>query len=390
MSGKKKDKKPYAVSPTIFAACMEITQGSATEAGLLCQMVIRVTSKGGSGTLTDHNGEKGWLAISAIQWYVITGYSRHQYNDALAGLKGKQLVEGMRRKLSWDSPSAITWLRVPAHVISLVAEIQGRKPITAFGEVIDTSITEETEITSVAISDETEISDVVISEKAAPLNINEMVNNEIESKENNLNVIVAAAKTTNKVTGFPYSKEVVGKSKDDKDWYIREMKQIYKFSSSAYEPYTIQRCQQLRDIFEYLKTNPSNFHSYCRVGDDPHRYALKLIVEGWTDFSLYAQNNYGAYNMPLQATLFSIVHQTKAIPGFVKLACYFSLHLERAKSLGHEGRSFWQVADDYQKSATATYTEMIQIISELKTDCFLSDSEHSKINKANLLKKLHF
>lgn len=97
-----KKKKPFAVKPTLFAACVELAEGSAVAGGLLCQVSLLTEH----GSLKDEKNIEGWLALSSPQWRVLTGYTRHQHNQALKFLKDMPVMIVARLLLQTDPDHA--------------------------------------------------------------------------------------------------------------------------------------------------------------------------------------------------------------------------------------------------------------------------------------------
>jgi hypothetical protein len=125
---KKQAKIPFAVKPTIYAACVELCKGNAAAGGLLCQIQIR--SEG--NTLSDEKSKKGWLVLSSTQWRCVTGFSRHRYDNALKLIKKIGVIESRRRKLNYKDPAALTWIRLTDLAKSEIKGIMSRNAISAF------------------------------------------------------------------------------------------------------------------------------------------------------------------------------------------------------------------------------------------------------------------
>lgn len=298
-----KKKKPFTVQPSIYAACVELT-GSPTAGGLLCQIAIRSEKK----TLTDEKGETGWLALSSDQWRVLTGFSRHQYNDALGVLKKKGLIRFRRRRLSKKHVAALAWLRLSENTKSAIAEIMDREGITAFQEIPISSISEFSDNMPVPISEETD----------------SLIKMNISENDNDLkNVIVEKIITGG--SSFSQDKGAQGKKKSEtkKEWFEATVKEIYKNCPHLPpEPYKLQSAKALEEIKEYLEVNPAGFFAFCPPESDPFIYALGLTIQNWEDFVSYATGYFGAYNMPKIPAIWALNVQLKSVPEFVKAVAF--------------------------------------------------------------------
>lgn len=372
MNKPKKTKKPYAVKPTIYAACIEITNRNPTAGGLLCQMMI----KSESGTLRNQDGEDGWLAITAKQWLILTGFSRHQYDNALKKLKKMGLIEFGRRKLSWTDPAAITWVKVSEEAISQIAEILERERVSAFGETTSGIISEQTENPTAITYQNTDMAEHTISEDAEPLIKNEITKNEIVINENTSNDIVAKPKL--KLSAFSSKKGFIGKEGNEANWFMSQMRIIYFYSGHSPEPYSPKRLAEYMEMIDYLNFNPLNFHDYCSKDEDPNLYAIKLAIEGWYEFTQYAVRNYGSYNVPPKPDLWAVKQQIKVIPDFLKLVYFSNLITKRCASGDCKPPDFHKVAEEYSKSyRMCTRQEMEDRVAEMSPDHFLTSAQKS-------------
>lgn len=300
----KKTKKKFIVKPGLYAACVELADDPAA-GGLLCQIVLLSEIK----TLIDQKGETGWLSLSRGQWRVLTSFTRHQHDRAIKCLKERGLIESFRRKLRYKDPAALAWIRLTEKTKSGIAEIKEREGISAFAENMS-------ELLSVLTENDGEL----ISAKTDSLKEMNISKNEEEVE----NVIVE--KTITEESAVHYKevkqKESKGSSADEK-WFTKTMAEIYGDSCFTPEPYNYSACAALRNIMEWLVTNPGKFHTACKGYPDPVKSGLKAIIHNWVYFCQFSHGWYNTYNHPSVPQIWSLKHQSKAIPDYIKFLAYF-------------------------------------------------------------------
>ncbi len=208
----KKAAKPFAVKPSIYAACVELTTGNTVAGGLLCQIALRSEGK----ALKDEHNIEGWLVLSIQQWRYVTGFSRHQYNDALRYLKKNGLIQYRRRKLKYKDRAALGWVRLADNAKSSIGEIMSRPAISAFAEEVSNNASDIAEKTALPISD-----------KPDALNKMNILENDNESE----NVVIEETTTPESISNKKQKKQKgIKKEVSRKDWFNSVQKDIYQAS----------------------------------------------------------------------------------------------------------------------------------------------------------------
>lgn len=319
--------KSFLVKPSVYAACVELTGGNLTAAGLLCQAVIRAKGK----TLKDESGQDGWLVLSSTQWRCLTGFTRHQHNNALHALKSKSLIDHRRRKLRYNDPAALAWIRVPEHVKSGIAEIMSGTGISAFDDLTTSLKSPGAENESMATSD-----------AAEALMVNEMTKNE-DKKEN---VVIEKTKKEFCVSQAQAGSSKINNSALAQNWFNSTIAEIYKGSQYSPEPFQKTSYLTLKEILAYLD---ENLGSELNQNIQSPVAALHTIILSWADFSWFAQTVFGGFNIPMMPQLWSMKHQLKCIPEYVKYQQYLTGLEEAARVLGFQLNKSAAVRRDLDK-----------------------------------------
>lgn len=301
---KKTTKKKFIVKPGLYAACVELAADPAA-GGLLCQIVLM--SEG--NTLKDQKGETGWLSLSRTQWMVLTSFTRHQHDRAVKCLKDRGLIESFRRKLKYNDPAALAWIRLAEKTKSGIAEIKEREGISAFAEHMSA-------LASVLTEKDGELTSAITD------SLKEM--NKTKNEKEVENVIVEKTITEESTVHYKEvkQKESKGSSADEK-WFTKTMDEIYGDSPFTAEPYNHSACAALRNIMEWLAKNPGMFHSACKGYPDPVKAGLKAIIHNWVYFCQFSHGWYNTYNHPSVPQVWSLKHQSKVIPDYIKFLAYF-------------------------------------------------------------------
>ncbi|MDE1151041.1 MAG: hypothetical protein PW788_00770 [Micavibrio sp.] len=316
----KKPKKQFAVKPSLYAACVELAKGNTAAGGLLCQIALMTEH----GSLKDEKDVEGWLALSSAQWKVLTGFSRHQHDNALKSLKSKNLVEFRRRKLSRRDKSALSWVRLPWATKSGISDIMQREPISAFAETV-----------VIYKSDIAELAEATISDDADILDKNVIIENEDIFE----NVIIEETK-------------IKSASQNSKQKELSKRKMFKKLMAEIYQecphipadPYTTTSGEVLTLAVEYIQSNPANFLSDCPEGKGGYPYVLGKIFQEWDAFCVFVEYMCNGYNLPKVAQLWSLKHHLKAIPdflNFLNMRRKFELELVNSGLLDPKDYSLW-------------------------------------------------
>ena len=330
-SAEKKAKKPFLVRPSQYAACILLADGSLSAGGLLYQIVLFSNGKG----LKDEKGIKGWLAMSHAQWHYLTGFSRHQMSDAVKKLKAKKLIQTRRRRLHHSDPAPLAWYRLKESTKSAITEIMAAEGISAFGE--------NHMLQKPANADNNK---VLLSGFAASLE--EMILTKNDTEEN----VVIEKTTIAESQSKKVKKNKEGKKKESKkDWFNSVMFEVLKDTAITPEPYTNNNVVKLERILEYLEGNPGQYFEFC-FSPKPSIYAVREVMCNWSDFTEFAIELFKAFNMPLTPQFFSISHQLKAIPDYIK----YRFHNQRLADLfiaeGFEHKTVELTYDNFVKLMT--------------------------------------
>ncbi|NBX02903.1 MAG: hypothetical protein EBR02_02315 [Alphaproteobacteria bacterium] len=375
----KKNSKPFAVKPSTYAACVELCEGNTAAGGFLCQIAIRSKGK----ALKDENNVDGYLVLTSQQWRYVTGFTRHQHNDALSYLKKKGLIQYRRRRLTYKDSAALVWIRLPDGTKSAMAEIMARPAISAFSEVMPVVISVNTDNSPSPISG---AADVLIQ-----MNIKE---NEDSSKNVIIGEITTVESTSKLEKESKKNKKVKCSSLTKKDWFNATIKEIYKDSNYSPEPFKEHTATILLEAKEYLETNPGNFFEFCFTEFPPYMYALNLAIVNWGQFIWFSEAVYNSFKMPLMPQLWSLKHQLKVIPEFVKFRRYIDdlrdAFLTKGLAFNAEVSLAYDIDVYFQYLGLPIEKRQAFIVSCLEKSGLCSVSKcDEKIEKLEALAKLH-